>query len=148
MGRLMIESLTNSESIPVLERMMQFTGQRQRIIANNVANMSTPGFRPSDVSVEDFQAQLGSAVKARRVKSNSAQDGLSIESTREVVVHDDGMTLRPSAAAENLLFHDQNDRDVERIMQDLVENFMAFRTAAQFLRSRFDLINTAIRERV
>ena len=144
----MIESITNSESLPVLERVMQFTGQRQRIIANNVANLSTPGFRPSDVSVEDFQAQLGDAVKARRANSNSSEGELSIESTREVVFHDDGLTLRPSAIADNLLFHDQNDRDVERIMQDLVENFMAFRTAAQFLRSRFDLINTAIRERV
>ena len=58
------------------------------------------------------------------------------------------MTLRPSPTGDNLLFHDQNDRDVERIMQDLVENFMAFRTAAQFLRSRFDLISSAIRERI
>jgi flagellar basal-body rod protein FlgB len=144
----MIHDLTNSESIPILERVMQFTGQRQRIIANNVANLSTPGFRPVDVSVEDFQAQLADAVEDRRTNSNGGTAELSIESTREVAFHEDGMTLRPSPTGDNLLFHDQNDRDVERIMQDLVENFMAFRTAAQFLRSRFDLISTAIRERI
>ena len=144
----MIHDLTNSESIPILERVMQFTGQRQRIIANNIANLSTPGFRPVDVSVEDFQAQLAHAVDDRRTNSNGGAAELSIESTREVAFDEDGMTLRPSPTGDNLLFHDQNDRDVERIMQDLVENFMAFRTAAQFLRSRFDLISTAIRERI
>ena len=144
----MIHDLTNSESIPILERVMQFTGQRQRIIANNIANLSTPGFRPVDVSVEDFQAQLAHAVEDRRTNSNGGAAELSIESTREVAFDEDGMTLRPSPTGDNLLFHDQNDRDVERIMQDLVENFMAFRTAAQFLRSRFDLISIAIRERI
>ena len=48
----------------------------------------------------------------------------------------------------NLLFHDGNDRDLERTMQDLVENFMSFRLATELLRSRFELINTAIRERI
>ncbi len=33
-------------------------------------------------------------------------------------------------------------------MQALAENFMTFRLAAELLRSRFDLINTAIRERI
>jgi hypothetical protein len=49
---------------------------------------------------------------------------------------------------ENILFHDGNDRNPERIMQSLVENFITFRTAADLLKSRFNLINTAISERV
>ena len=33
-------------------------------------------------------------------------------------------------------------------MQDLVENFMTFRFASEMLRSRYALLNTAIRERI
>lgn len=128
---------------------MQFAGQRHRIIANNIANLSTPEFRPADVSVEEFQAELGRAIDARDAADNAEPASFSLQSTNEVIVKDDqSLTLRPSPTGENLMFHDQNDRNVERVMQDLVENFMAFRTAAQFLRSRLDLITTAIRERV
>jgi hypothetical protein len=33
-------------------------------------------------------------------------------------------------------------------MQGLVENFMAFRAASQFIRREFDTLHTAIRERM
>jgi flagellar basal body rod protein FlgB len=45
------------------------------------------------------------------------------------------------------MFHDGNDRSMERLMQRLAENVYAFRTASQLLRNQFELINAAIRER-
>jgi hypothetical protein len=65
-----------------------------------------------------------------------------------VEVHDDRLIMHPEPTGDNILFHDGNDRSVERVMQGLVENFLAFRAAAQMLRSRIDIINTAIRERI
>jgi|SRR5262245_86244 len=143
----MIDAITSADSLPVLERLMQFAGQRHRIITHNVANLSTPGFRPLDVSVEDFQAQLGKAIDGRRDRYEPVTS-LSLESTEQVEVHAEGLTLHPAPEAQNVLFHDQNDRDVERIMQDLVENFMTFRTAAELYRSRINLLNTAIAQRI
>lgn len=155
----MIDGLTNDGAIPAMERLMQFAGQRHRIIVNNIANVSTPGFRPRDVSPEAFQRQLAEAVDHRRAAAQrlepvagesmgGTRSELSLASTPQVEVKPDRLELHPEPAADNLLFHDGNDRNVERIMQDLVENFIAFRTAAQFLQSRFELINTAIRERI
>jgi flagellar basal body rod protein FlgB len=165
----MLDGLTNSDGIAALERLMQFTGQRHRLIVNNVANLSTPGFRPADVSPAAFQRQLGEAIDAKRAgRANAAGaivgDGLfddapgaggaaarqplDLRSTKEIDVTADRMILHPQPVADNILFHDGNDRSVERIMQDLVENFMTYRMAAQFLRSRLDQISTAIRERV
>jgi len=46
------------------------------------------------------------------------------------------------------MFHDGNDRSMERLMQKMQENVYSFRVAAQMLRGQFDLINTAIRERM
>lgn len=172
--------LTNSDGIPALERLMQFTAARHRVILNNIANLSTPGFRPSDVSPQAFQAQLAEALDESRKPAaavmsasptiersqalgvdgqqaslivggqthHGADSALPLRSTQEVESVPDGLALHPQATSDNILFHDGSDHSVERVMQALVENFMAYRTAAQLMRNRIDLINTAIRERV
>ncbi len=137
----MIDGITNADAMPVLEQLMRFSGERHRLIVHNIANLSTPGFRPLDLSLEGFRATLQEAVDDRRDRFGPGGGPL-----RGPV--GDPTTLETGPIAANLLFHDQNDRNLERTMQDLVENFMAFRTAAQFMRSRFELINTAIRERI
>lgn len=144
----MIEGVVNSDAIPALERMMQFAGSRHRIITNNIANIDTPGFRPRDVSVSKFQAQLGEAIDESRETNGNSGGSLPLRDSQQVDFHEHSMALHPDAAGENILFHDANDRNLERMMQDMVENFFAFRTAAQFLRGRFQLLDRAIAERV
>ncbi len=144
----MIDGLTNAGAIPVLQRLLEFAGQRHRVLVNNIANLDTPGFRPVDVSVRAFQDQLGEAVDARRERHGLAGGRLNLEDSPQVEFDRIGVTLHPEPIGANILFHDGNDRDLERTMQALTENFMTFRLAADLLRSRFDLINTAIRERI
>ncbi|MCZ6836358.1 MAG: hypothetical protein O7G85_11340 [Planctomycetota bacterium] len=144
----MIDGVTNSDAIPALEKLMQFAGRRHTLIVNNIANLSTPGFRPTDLDVESFQAMLGEGIDERR-KANGAGGGdLNLKSTRELDFSNNRLEVTPQALGENILFHDGNDRNLERIMQDLIENASTFRMAADFFRSRMDLINTAIRERI
>ena len=142
---MLIDGITNADATPVLERLMQFAGARHRVIVHNIANLDTPGFRPKDVLVEAFQAQLSDAIDARREKTVS---DTVFRDSDEVHFTERGVKLNPQPIGDNILFHDGNDRDVERTMQDMVENFTVFRTAAQLLRSRYELINTAIRERM
>jgi flagellar basal-body rod protein FlgB len=147
----MLDGLTNADSIPVLERAVQFAGSRHRVIVDNIANLSTPGFRPRDVDPGAFQAQLGEAIdhrrSAARAGGSSGLGALPLRDSQQVLVREDSLVLRPEAASTHL-FHDGSQRDLERTMQDLVENFMVFRSAAEFLRSRFEVLNTAIRERI
>lgn len=143
----MIDGLTNDTTANVLQRMLQFAGQRQQLIANNIANVDTPGFRPADVDVAAFQRQLQEAVERRRSPGGSAAGELSLQSTSQVEASSDGLILHPEPSGRNILFHDGNDRNVERQMQDLVENFQTYRAAVQLLRNRFEMINAAIRER-
>ncbi len=144
----MIDGVTNSDSIPILEKMVQFAGQRHRLIVNNIANFSTPGYRAMDVSVEAFNAQLGDAIDARRMRHGNTGGELNLRDSRSVQITSTGIDLNPEPIGRNILFHDRNDRDLERTMQDLAENFMTFRLATDLLRSRMALINTAIRERI
>jgi flagellar basal-body rod protein FlgB len=126
-----IDGVLNADALPVLERLAQFAGTRHRLITHNIANLDTPGYRPVDLSVSDFQKQLAETVEDRRAGRTPAP-----------------LELEPKPKGDNILFHDGNDRDLDRTMQDLVENFLTFRVANELLRSRFESINVAIRERV
>ncbi len=144
----MIDGLSNSDALPVLERVMQFAGQRHRLIINNIANLNTPGFRPMDVSVDAFQKQLGEAVDARRENTGPFGGDLKLEESSQVSFTKDGLFLHPEVSANSILFHDGSEKNIERSMQDLVENFSVFRLAADLLRNRVQLLETAIRGRI
>jgi flagellar basal-body rod protein FlgB len=144
----MIDQVTNADALPVLERLMQFAGARHRLIADAIANFDTPGHQAADLSTTSFRAALGDAIDQRRRRHGAVGGPLEPGETAELRFEPDRLEVSPAAAGRNILFHDHNDRDLDRTMQALVENFMTFRLAAQLLRSRFDIINTAIRERV
>ncbi len=144
----MIAGLFDNGSMPVLERMAQFTEARQKLLAHNVANLSTPYFKPVDVDPKGFQDELGRAIERRRRTARPTAGELRIRDTRLVDFERDGLRLRPDASNRNILFHDQNNRDLEREMQSLAENTMAFQVANDFLRSRYGILETAIRGRM
>ncbi len=143
----MIDGVTNSDGLAVLERLVQFAGQRHRLIVNNIANFDTPGYRPTDVSVTEFQQHLGEAIDQNR-RSGRSDRALELKNTDQVEFSPGSITLHPTPVGRNILFHDGNDRDLDRTMQDLVENFLTFRMATELLRNRLDLVNTVIAERI
>lgn len=126
---------------------MRFASRRQAIIAGNIANIETPDYRPMDVSVDGFRRSLAAAVEVRRGAGGNGE--LRLRDTREVQTLPDGaMTLTARTASQGVLFHDRNNRSLERLMQDNVENVGAFRVASDFLRTRYDLLKMAIAQRV
>lgn len=152
----MLDRLLNGDSLPALERTLQFASARQAVIANNIANLETPGFRPADVSPETFQGLLRDALDERQAaqacgiggaETLAADHGLALPQSDAIRIGPHGMTLEPQPLGEGILFHDGNDRSLERILQSLTENLMTFRFAASMVRSRFASIDSAIRER-
>ena len=145
----MFQQTIQAGSLPVLEAMMRFTGQRQRLLAHNVANLTTPGFKAVDVSPQGFQAMLGDAVEKRRKQTGGVSGRLNMRDSREVRVRaDGGLSFRPSDDAGGVLLHDRNNRDVERLMQDMTENYGMYRVANDLMRSRLGVLRTAISQRV
>jgi flagellar basal-body rod protein FlgB len=150
----MIRDLANSGAMPVLDRMIRFTAQRQQLIAHNIANLDTPDFRQMDASPASFQAALRKAVEDRRAGKQAGAESagmnqLNVRDMKEVRFGRDGsMTLRPGSPSGNVLYHDRNNRDLEGLMQDLAENGVAFRMATDLMRRENDLLRTAISQRV
>jgi flagellar basal-body rod protein FlgB len=71
------------------ERRLQWLDRRQQVLAQNVANADTPGFRPRDLP--DFAASLGSAA----TRPARTQPGHLPGTSGEVLVPD--AALRPKA---------------------------------------------------
>ncbi|MCA9279378.1 MAG: hypothetical protein H6815_08755 [Phycisphaeraceae bacterium] len=146
---MIAQDIANSGSIQTLEMAMRFSARRQEILAHNIANLSTPNFEQKDLSVSDFQAALSEAVQKKYERPTSpGNDSLPWRDTDEISLSRSGrMLAEPKADSGNVLFHDRNNRDVERLMQDVAENVGMFRLASDLLRSRFDLLRAAITER-
>lgn len=144
----MLRDVLSSDGIDVLERVIRFSGRRHAIIANNIANVSTPGFTPTDLDPRQFQALLAKAIERQQVRRGEERPVRRGSSGAVPASSDDSEAIGPRARRDNLLFHDRNDRDIERLMQDLAENVMVHRQATEILRTRYGLLETAIRERV
>ncbi len=144
---MQITDLIGGGAIETLEMSVRFAGARQRVIASNVANISTPNHIPYDLSPEAFQKSLRAAVERRRAESGQA-GRLRLESNDEMRIERDGdIRFNPRTASGNILFHDRNNRDLERLMQANAENVGAFRVAIDLLRTRYEVVRSAIAER-
>lgn len=146
----MLDGLFNEAGIDVLERTIQFAGQRHRLILDNIANVSTPNYRPRDVDPDQFSHALAEAVQQRRTTHPGLRSAKPIRpgDTAEIRYTESSMTLKPTPKGEGLLLHDGSDGDLEGLMSDLVENTLAHRSATELLRSRYAMLQTAIRERI
>ena len=146
----MIKDLATTGATPALEMMLRFSGQRQRILAHNIANIDTPGFRPRDVDPREFQELLGNAIEKRRERTGGASGALEWRETREITRDRRSGELRldPMTHGSGILHHDRNNADIERSMQDLVENAAMYRVAADLLRAQRTTLQNAISQRV
>lgn len=128
---------------------MRFAGARQRLLTHNIANMDTPDFRPMDASPAAFQEALAKAVAERREATGGERGELHVQGTEEVSFDGNGaMQLQPRTPSPGILYHDRNNRDLERQMQALAENVLTYKMAADLLRRNNDLLRTAISQRV
>ena len=131
---MFIDRLLNDASTPVLEQMLQFTAARHRLIAENVVNISTPGYQQKDLSLEKFQQMLAERV----TESRDAPPG----ATRF-----DDITGEVENARRGILFHDRQTRSMEQLMSDQAKNALMHNVAIELLRRQFQTMETALKER-
>jgi len=145
----MIKGIFDNGAMQSLERLNQFTNARHRVLVNNIANLNTPHFRPRDLEPGDFQKSLQRAVDRRRRSSVNPVGGeLKLHDTRQLRFHEEGITPSPAHLDQNIMFHDRNNRDLERQMQYIAENTMTHNLSVELLRNQFDMLRLAIRERI
>jgi flagellar basal-body rod protein FlgB len=138
----MIGSAFNSTSLGVLEQAMQFAQARHAVLAGNIANLDTPGYRVRDLSVETFQNRLKEAIAARDKASHAPPGGSSGP------LEPDAAMRRVRQSLKSILYHDQSDVGIEEQVAELSKNQMMHNMAVSIMSSQFRLLQAAISERV
>lgn len=147
MNQLFGNLLFRDTAIPVTEQVVNFTQARQNVLAGNIANHDTPGYKTRDLSVEDFHARLQEAIDYRdRVEQPgvSGRPGGSVPGLNKDV---DSYFARSSQNPELLLHHDQTNVNMESQVNEMVKNHMEHNLALTIMNSQFRLLQSVISER-
>jgi len=141
---MFISSLTERGSTPALSATLSFNHERLKMLAENVANFGTPGYRTKRLDANRFQSALREALDRRGA---DARRPLRIQAGREVRTDGQGrMTVTPTREpVENILFHDGTNMSLETQMTQLARTGMSQRVATELLRAKFDGLRKAIR---
>ena len=133
----MLDSLFDSSTIPVLEQVVGFSQARHNVLAGNIANMDTPGYRVRDLSVSDFQARLKEAIKAQHEPRGSRSPG---EPTRGA----ESPMAKVSEQSAEILHHDQTNVSPEQQVSEMVKNQIQHNLALTIMVSQFRLLQASI----
>ncbi len=132
---MFIQRLLNQGNAPLLERTLEFTAQRHRLIAENVVNVDTPGYQQKDMSLEKFQGMLRRRVEDRRKGPPGATGFADI----------DGELEHPN---RGILSHDGNNRSMEHLMSDQAKNALLHNMVVELLKKQFNSLENALKERI
>ncbi len=143
----MLSSLFDSSTIPVLEQVVNFSQARHGVLAGNIANLDTPGYKSRDLSPVQFQNQLKEALEARRQSANSPTYAINAELAGRTLAtgHDSMDQVRESM--KNILYHDNSDISIEKQVAEISKNQAQHNMALSLMTAQFRLLRAAITER-
>lgn len=130
--------LAGSPFFTLLRARLDHLSERQRLIAENIANASTPGYRPRDIDASGFERMLagfaggGGLVMARTDPLHMSPSGSA--DVREVIRDDSETTIDGNAVV------------LEEQMARAAETRMAFETGIALYQKGLELVRLAARQ--
>jgi len=143
----MLSTLFGSSTIPVLEQTVNFTQARHGVLAGNIANLNTPGYKTRDLSPVEFQKRLKEAVESRRQADISPTYAMNAKlAGRSTATGHDGME-KVRESMKNILYHDDSDISIEKQVAEISKNQAQHNMALSLMVSQFRLLRAAVTER-
>jgi len=144
---MLLEGLLTRGSLPVLEQVMAFTQARHEVLSNNISNFDTVNYKMQDLPAEEFFNALRRAVR-RRDRTGGAS--LEMRPTRHFNWDQTGKlnTKHMLLKNNNILFHDGNNRFVEKQMSEMAQNALLHNVSVEMLRQQYSLLGSAISGRL
>jgi len=135
---VMINEIVNKKTnIAMMLKSLDAGMLRARTIANNVANVTTPGYKRVEVSFED---ELRKALDRTRLK------GFKTDSKHLDIGRKDMDRITPRAYRPNdpTLPSGVNNVDIDMEMAKLAENQLRYNLSLKFLRGAYSKLNAAV----
>ena len=71
--------------LPALENLLTLTSRRQQVLAANVANLDTPGYRAKDITfASELDGNLDLSARAVEVETKEKPNGNNVDLDREL----------------------------------------------------------------
>ena len=119
-----------------------YLGLRHEVIANNIANVDTPGYKALDISFKD---QLKDSMKTTVSKEQRAKsEGLDARNSIPRAVSLAPPTLVQLSGDSQRPRIDRNTVDIDRELVKLSQNTILHNTYLQLLNSKFRILKSAI----
>jgi flagellar basal-body rod protein FlgB len=139
----MLANLFDNTTIPVLQEVISFAQARHNVLAGNIANVDTPGYRVRDLSVETFQKRLGEMIDARNYHRKE------VASPGHVKASDPGDEMRQVRdSLKTVQFLDGSDVGIEQQVVQVSKNQFLHNLSVSIMNKQFQLLKSAISERV
>jgi flagellar basal-body rod protein FlgB len=117
--------------ISPLSRAMDFHSQRHNVLASNIANANTPGFKPQEL-LRAEGAETSNTLPLART------EGMHLASV-DVEMH--GVTLAPDRSHSGGL--DENTVSMEREMSKLAANDLRYESSAKMIQHKLGMLKYA-----
>ena len=138
---MMLPQLFGSTTIPALGEVLNFTQARHTVLAGNVANVNTPGYRLRDLSETAFQEKLKEALELAQTSARPVSPGLARSDPNDPM-----REVRQSL--QNIVYHDDTNIDLEKQITEINKNQILHNFAQTVMTDQFRLLEAAISERV
>jgi flagellar basal-body rod protein FlgB len=130
-------NILNTTTFNLMEKTLDAASLRQKVTANNIANVDTPYFKRSDVQFEELlqnELKNGQALTGRRTNARHIPIGASSNGLETSVVED-----RSSVMNNNL-----NNVDIDSEMSLLAKNQLRYNVVTQQINHDIRKLRTVI----
>jgi flagellar basal-body rod protein FlgB len=137
----MLPGLLDSTTIPALAETLQFAQARHTVLAGNLANSHVPGYKTRDLSVDVFQERLKEALAAQQHSGERLSPGVMPDNAGDPM-------RRVRDSLTNILYHDETNIDLEKQIAEFNKNQFLHNFALTVMTDQFQLMQSAISERI
>ncbi|MEK5443138.1 MULTISPECIES: flagellar basal body rod protein FlgB [unclassified Fredinandcohnia] len=124
-----------SNTIHSLEKALDYSALRQKVISNNIANVDTPNYKAQDVSFKNLLAnETESQMRANRTNEKHIEFTSSKRSNNPLIAKND--------TAYN---HNGNNVDIDKEMALLAENQIYYNAITQRISGKFNTLKTVVK---
>jgi len=132
--------------LTLLRENLRYNSDRQRVIANNVANANTPGYTPQDIPQSEFEQALEARMQSRRTTAG----GLSMRTSASGHIAPSGSSLSArswstSDAPDSETTVNGNSVVLEEQMVRAQETRMRYESALSLYQKSIGLLRMAVR---
>jgi flagellar basal-body rod protein FlgB len=140
-GRYMINIFEKSK-IPLLEKSLDAYSQRQKAIASNIANVTTPGYKKLEVN---FEKKLSQALDDQELEAKVTNEKHIKINSKDITDIEPEVQQVPAENAGDEIASGYNNVDIDEEMVNMAQNQLQYRMASRMLSRQFRGLQNAIR---